>query len=937
MSVLKKIIKNKLIGIIISAIFINITCIANSPNKESETYSISGKVMSASTQKAISFSVVTLNNYSINTICNNEGYFEINNIPKGKHTIIIQSLGYIPKKEEIIVDKNITGLLYYLKRNSFKIEEINIMANKIKGDKVKVDESAIEYIQPISLEDVMLLVPGSTYSNKNITKFSKNTSRQAGSDNNSSLGVGYVADGAPISNDGMRSQMIGLTENTIDRRYDYEIKDRTGMNQGVDKRYISTDHIGSVEFNKGISSAKYGNISSGLIKLNSKKGVSPLRLRLKNDLKSTLVYIGKGTKLADDYGSLHLGVDFLNSVNDPREEYDKFSRVTGQAYYKNQTKISGKKLDVDIKISETFAVNKMKKDELADLYNESYKGDYSRTSLLLKTKLELNSKLINSIEFIQSAEYTFDKVTRHMLVVNSGPLSTPIAKQEGEHEGEYLPGMYYSDFYVENKPMYLFSQLNMNTRFNISKKINTNIDYGLEYKNSKNYGNGAIMKNYLRPPYPSDNSYMRPRPNYEIPAISIAAGYIQTKLLYSVNNDNIIKLSAGGRVTKMFNLSKNYKLSKRWIGEPRINLSYTSKFKDENLKLSLRIGYGHENKLPTMDYLYPEKIYKDFFVLNAYTNNIKYRHLIAYTKIFETNNYNLIENRNKKFEVGGDIELGKLIVSATIFYEKTTSGFSYSEYFTPVSYTRYSNRKTNEILNRRYEKTDYWAENYNVFPNMPKVTNNKYTKKRGIEYRVVFPMINKITTKIEINGAYYSTDYGSTDPVSYYPDVTISNKPYPYVGIYNTNPYNQFKKLNTNIWLNTHVSKFRLIFTNFFQILWINSEQFFDDKDPYPKYYFGANGKLIETNDAVKQKINDDNVYLRHLKRFITPLEYEIEKKPISVLWNIKATKEFGKYFKISFFADNIIDINPTYKGGNKKTRREWENPFFGFEIIFSL
>ena len=60
---------------------------------------------------------------------------------------------------------------------------------------------------------------------------------------------------------------------------------------------------------------------------------------------------------------------------------DKFSRFTAQAYYNNQFKFGDYRLDLDAKLNQTISMNKMKKDELTYEYNETYKADYSKTSL----------------------------------------------------------------------------------------------------------------------------------------------------------------------------------------------------------------------------------------------------------------------------------------------------------------------------------------------------------------------------------------------------------------------------------------------------------------------------------------------------------------------------------------------------------------------------
>lgn len=895
---------------------------------------LSGTVVSAADNQPASFAVIGIEKLNLHTVCDIDGHFSLTKVPSGEHILAISCLGFSPKQYRIKVQKNVYVTIK-LAVSSVSLPELEVMARRTKHDKVVVDEAAIEYIQPTSLADVLLLLPGNVYQENNMSGFSRISSRQVGSDANTSLGMAIMADGAPESTDGMRSQMVGVTQNSAGRG-DAEIQARSGMNQGSDMRYLSTDHIQSVEFTRGISSARYGNLSSGMIQVKSKHGVTPLRIRAKADLKNKLVYAGKGFKLSDKAGTLHVGADFLHSMADVREEMDKFSRFTAQAYYKNQLKWDDVKLDLDAKLSQTVSINKMKTDELTQEYEETYKSDYSKTALMLKGNLSTGSNWLDKLEFLLSSDVVFDKISRHKMVLSSsGPMNVPLAKEEGEHEGIYLPTRYYSDFYIDNIPVNLFTQLNATSRFQLAKPLSLNLMYGLEYRRTKNKGDGAVIKDETRPPFPYDNSYMRPRPNWQIPALSVGAAYLQADWLYSFNDDTMLKLSAGGRFTSMFNLEDDYYLSGKVLAEPRINASFSF---GNKVKHSFRAGFGLENKLPTLDYLYPEKLYKDFYMMNAYNNNPAYRHLITYTNIYDIANKDLHANQNRKFEVGYDLVVGGFDLSLTGFYEKSSSGYEYFTMYNPVTYDLYNKVKPGvDVTNHIPQKEDYIKERYSKFATSSRVMNSRKIVKKGIEYRVIFPQIEPLYTRIELNGAYYKTNYGSSLHEYYYPGVQIAGRPYPYVGIYDNDPQNEYRRLNTNIWMNTHIPRFKLIFTNFIQLVWINSDQYKDNHQKYPYQYMDNQGKMYQVGQTEIDKMNSDDMLFRAMKRTIYPIEYARNDKPVSLLWNIKATKEFNKYAKMSFFVNGILDIHPKYMTGGMRTDRDWSDPYFGVELFLNF
>ena len=903
------------------------------------TYNISGTIKTD--DGFAGFATVAIEDLNIAALADDNGRFTLRRVPIGMHKILFQRMGLVDKLLTVNITDHDVNLSVEMETATFKIADVEVMARRHKADKLEIGETAIEYIQPISIADIFVLLPGNIHADNAMTGFNMNSNRQVGTDQNTSLGMGVTADGVPQTSDGVRVQMVGITQNSYSGSGDSQVKERTGINAGTDMRYISTDHIQSVEVNRGISSPKYGNISAGQIQVKSKYGVSPLRVRAKIDLKNKLFYAGKGFSLGERAGNLHIGADYLYACDDIREEMEKFTRITAQAYYNNKINIDlDKSIDIDFKLAQTISVNKMKKDELTYEYNETYKADYKKSDLMLKAKFNINQNWIENIELVTSLNRVSDIIDRHYCVITGNPKSMPLSYEEGEHEGYYLPTMYYSDFYIENIPLNFYTQLNINSRFELVKKLNLNLEYGADFSSTKNQGEGAVIENEKLPPFPSDNSYMRPRKNYDIPAIEVGAAYLQATFTFKPTDYQTAKLDIGYRFSEMFNLENGYALNNKVLYEPRINASYTI---GNNFKHTIRAGFGIENKLPTMDYLYPEKIYKDFWVLNAYTNNPNNRHLITYTKIFDATNKDIRENRNRKLEIGYDFDYKGFEISITAFYEKSTSGFEYFKFYQPVTYPYFTILKDSvDISNRRPEKEDYVKQTFSEFAKYTQVMNSEKVVKRGLEYRIVSPKIKAIETNVEVNGAYYYTVYGSSLPNYFYPNSRVGQNMYPYVGIYDLDAQTKKTRFNTNLWLNTHIPKFGMIFTNFFQFIWSQTTQYTDKyegiykKTPYA--YIDFNGETHQITPELEAKINSsDEIEWFQLRRQSTTLEYAKEKKPIYMLWNIKATKEFNNT-KLSFFVNGIFDVHPQYVSSTSaQTKREWTNPFFGMELIFNL
>ena len=902
------------------------------PNK---TIVFEGQVKNKKTGKGIGFAALMIDELSQGIACNAGGHFRLPHIKPGRYKVEISCLNYIPTTVDIVLD-NDTSVVFWLQEQSYTLSGVEVMATfrPSKGSNAIIGQTALEYIQPVSIADVFLLLPGNVIGGNSMHQFNLTTSRQVGSDKNTSLGMGLIADGIPITNDATRSQLYGVSgDDNVDRT----VYRRGAINAGIDMRNISTDHIESIEIIRGISSAQDGNLSSGAIHINSRKGVTPWRIRAKADPLNKLIYVGKGFKLSDKAGSLHIGIDGLSSTPDVRERLESFVRATMQANYTNQIlTFDDKPLDISIKWSGTSSINSVKSDELVEENDEYYISNYFRTMLSATGKWQLNMPLISSIELTGSADITRDVLDRHKMVLSSmGPMSMPISTEPGEHEGIFLPVKYYSDYKIENIPLYFFARINLNSIFYTGKKLNHNIIYGAEIKSNKNIGTGAIV-DPQRPPYPGNNTFIRPRPNYTIPAIVNGAVYLEDKATLEVSRKAKADIRFGVRATHMFNLPSDYVLSHKLLIEPRLQAGFTIKSHTEGgvpVSNTFRIGYGEENKLPTLDMLYPDKLYRDFVVLNAYYQQPDRDHLIVNTYIHNPINPLLTENKNRKIEIGWDFVYNGFEASISGFSEESKGGFSYFSEYYPIGFMRYVNLK-HTVVSGRPTKDDYNEEYYRDFSIFPTVHNSEKTIKRGLEYRIKTPMIKAISTNVELNGAYYLTVYTQGIPVMYRPDVKELGQKYPYVGIYDGDTYIYRSRFNTNIWVNTHIKKFGIIFTNFVQIVWFSTVRNGNEEDVLPSKYIDLDGNIHEVDKAA---LATTDGILRYLRRERSELYYRTTTKPVSIFMNLKASKEFGKNVKLSFFINNLIDINPYYKAADKTTEREWAIPFFGAELTVNL
>ena len=878
--------------------------------------------------KPLSFATMFIAELGTGVSTDLEGKFRFTGTKGTEYTLNVSYLNHVDKEVKVKAGSP-EPLVIVLEEQSYELAEVVVMADykKNQGSTAVINQQALEHIQPTSVADVLSLIPGGLFRESSATGFNRISLRQSGSDDNTSLGMAVVMDGIPQDNDGFRASIPGLSTD--------EYSDRLGMNRGIDLKTLSTDHIRKIEIVKGISSAKLGNLSSGVIQTTSKIGITPAQLRMKVDPLTKLIYLGKGFRISPKMGYLHTGIDYTSVYDDRRDPMSKYSRLTGQVTYNNSVDVGDKTLFLFFKLSEVYTLNQAKEDELTQDYNESFRNKYSRTGASFKAQMYDLGKIVDNVEFIASADYTYDLIDRNRLVQTGTPLPSPLATEEGESEGIYLPSTYYSPFQIENKPLSLLTQLNAESLFE-TRSFRHKVIYGLSWKRTKNYGEG-VMVDMTRPPYPGNNEYVRPVPNRSIPALSVGAAYAEEQLKHS-NRWFDFELNAGVRFTQMFNLDTKYTELRKLQVEPRINAALSFNIDlagGKSLRNMFRFGFGQENKLPTLDYIYPDRVYKDMIVLNAYTKqDDPFNHLITYTKIYDVTNNSLRPNRNTKYEAGWDVEYEGYSLSLTFFKEHSDRGFESVAEYSPVRYTRYVDPIDGQpIVGRRPEKEDYVADPYATFVDMDIVRNSMKVEKKGLEYLLRFPKIIPLSTTVEINGAYYDTRYSSGAPLQYHPAFRDDDRPQPYVGIYRRQDITRQRIFNTNLWFNTNIPRYKMIFTTFFQFIWLNEEMRING-DEYPSAYFDTDGRMHTVDDRILQSIKDGLTVWRHYHIYKEDFS---ETLPVSLTVNFKVTKEFSRMIRASFFVNNILDINPLYKNRYNQNVRVWQKSFFGAEMTFSF
>ena len=848
------------------------------------------------------------------------------NIPKNNYARLrVSYIGY----KTLVTAPSKDGR-YQLQAEISKLGEVVVTAQESHGltSSSVIQKHAMEHLQPSSFTDILELLPGGRAQNPVLTAPNTISLREAASSGGnyatSSLGTSFVMDGAPISTNANMQYLSGA--------WDTQATSRDFTNAGVDMRSISTDEIQSVEVVRGIPSVEYGDLTSGLVKIERKKGGRDLSFRLKADMGSKLFYAAKGLEWKEHRLSLNFAVDYLDAKADPRNRLENYKRVTLSARLNKQWESEIYRLGLTTNVDYTGSFDNDKEDpDLNFQAEDSYKSQYNRTALMSALNLKMKRQTwLKSANVTLSAAYEHDLIERTRLVQLQRMQIAATTREEGESDAVILPYKYTAHHSADGKPLNLF--LKVNARLQVPSRVLSNsLLVGADWNLDKNYGDGQVFDPAL-PLYPGMSA--RQRKLSDIPANQTLSFYAEENLKIPLVGSSL-ELVAGLRAAQMLGLPADYAMHGTVYIDPRVNVGWTfPKFSIGGMPSFVRVstGWGMHTKNPTMEQLFPDKVYMDLVQLNYYHDNPDYRRINLMTYIRDTHNPALEPARNKKWEVSTDINVGGHRLSVTYFRENMTSGFRTQSSYGPYTYKRYDTSGVDaatltappDLAMLSYvEKQELLG--YGIY------TNGSQTLKQGVEYTLETKRFPVVLTRLTVNGAYFRTTYRNSLTETYRPSQVLDGEQIQYVGLYKDDGGNVYERMNTNFTLDTDVPKLKLGFSVSAQFLWFTTQQR-NEISNYPDQYIAPDGTIHDWQDG-----DENDTYLRWLVRRNSSELFEKQRVPMSMNLNFKVTKKLlNDRLNVAMFCNKIWDYTPDYES-NGVTIRRYVTAYFGLEMNVKL
>ncbi len=820
----------------------------------SQQYTIKGHLIGSKDRKPIEFATISLPDNQLWAITNEKGEFALKNVPSGKNLLTAYCLGYVKTTFEVDVHADISGLTLTLQEDNLTLNEVVVTARQKTSDlttSYTLDRTTLDHAQILNITDIESLLPGGkSRSDLNLASSADRFSLRS----TSSGEKGNPSFGTAVEIDGVRLQNNASPDET----------------RGVDTRNISSVNIESVEVITGIPSVEYGDLTSGVVKINTRKGRSPLIVDLATKPNTKQVALSKGFALGPKAGILNLSAEHTKSVSDlasPHTSYDRNNLSLLYSTVFNNAANNPLTLTFGISGNVGGFDSKADPDQFADTYVK--KRDNAIRSHFNLNWL-LNKSWITNLELIGSVSYS-DKLSKMNTNKNSSSSQAAIHSTE---EGYFIAtkyeensdapiiltpaGYWYQLAYHDSKPVNYSAKLKADWVRKFGTIVNKLL-IGSEFNGSGNNGRGTYYDDMRYAPTWREYQYK------DIPYMNNLALYAEDRISVPVNDISTLELTGGLRSDITFIKDSEYGT----VGNvsPRFNAKYTFWKNSDRLfrDLGIYAGWGKSVKLPSFEVLYPSPSYSDKLAFAPGTladGTTFYAYYTIPSKAIY--NPNLKWQSSNQFEIGleADIKGTKILISA--FRNKIYNPYTATTVYTPYTYKLTDQKALDGSLipsaDRIYtidqsmgivtvsDKNGVLSDEQlvyserNTFKSNTMYTNGSPVERKGIDWAVDFAQIPALRTTFRLDGNFYYYKGIDETTIAWMPSSAqnmADGNPYKYVGYYVGNSSTSIspssatstasitsspssggasvangslsRQVNTNLTITTHIPKIRLI------------------------------------------------------------------------------------------------------------------------------
>ena len=801
---------------------------------------ISGIVTDEDSKQPVEFASLLLKDNGQWAITGSDGRFTIKSVPTGKAVLTIQCLGYATRTITLNITKDIPRLQIQLKQESLKLDEVTVTAKRKRDEATtsySIDRTTLDNQQVLNVSDIAALLPGGRTVNPSLMADARLALRSGDQEKgNASFGTAIEVDGIRMDNNAA-----------------------VGETAGASTRTISASNIESVEVVTGIPSVEYGDLSNGVVKVNTRKGKSPFIIEGKINQNTRQIALNKGFNLGGRRGVLNTSLEHARSFSDAASPHTAYQRNILSLHYMNIFCQSTTPLTLNAGLSgniggynsEADPDNEL--DDYAKVRDNAFRANAELNWLL-------NKRWLTNLNLRGSLAYNDRKATNYSHASSASTQPYIHTMEEGyfiaQPYDESAPapiilgptGYWHVKQFVDSKPLNWSLRLKgeLNHRFGT---VQGHALAGIEYTGSRNNGQGTYYEDLRYAPTWRSYCYD------DLPTMHNLALYAEEKLSIATSKLATLELTAGLRNDITLIGGSDYGTVSSL--SPRVNARYVfwrNQRKRVVNQLMVHAGWGKSVKLPSFQVLYPSPTYADRLAF-ASTSSSDNKSYYAYHTFPSKAMYNpdLRWQYTHQTDLGIEMNIRGTQVSLSAFHHRTYQPYMARDIFTPISY-KYTPPSSLNSIAIEPEHRQFTIDRQtgivsvsdatgrqtggqlayierNTYAVTSQYINATPVSRYGLEWIIDFAQIKALRTSLRLDGNYY--DYKGIDDVLF-ADIPLGvnstmtgNKLYQYVGYYRGSSVTSTgysasaavsngsisRQANLNATLTTHVPKIRLIVT----------------------------------------------------------------------------------------------------------------------------
>jgi len=860
-------------------------------------------------------------------VADDEGYFTFPKLRPGNYTLLARMLGYQTTKFRVNVPStDVAGEkpTFHLSPMSIELEGVMVTARESTlGSISQLDGYAIQHTQPVSLADVLQLVPGQLAENPELGTAAQFTLRQApagaAAQRMNALGTALIMDGAPVSNNANLQTNTNILNNAAGSLPPFS----SVAGRGPDLRSVPADLIESVEIIRGIPSARHGDLSSGAVLVNTRVGAYRPRMLVRTNPTVRQLSFGGGKKLGNG-DAVNAELDLTTALTDPRNDLEQFTRANLQLGWAD--KLAGMKLNHRLTLFTTLdETREAPEDDMARRSNFHRDRGFRFNS---QGRWKSESSFFSDLQYIFSLAYQHqesffqEQITRDIFPVTD-------AMSDTTRPGEFGRSSYLNQTRVDGKPLNAY--LRLEAGHYLPDWLGSHrVVWGAEWRHDSNSGEGRIF-DPRTPPRQNYSMGDRPRSYAAIPAMNQLGLYFSDRWGLQIGERSL--LVEWGFRADLMPRSAQPELPGRgtewmFVPAPRINAALSL-----GGDWQARAGYGIMAKMPTLSYLYPNPVFFDLVNFNYFAPDPAERLVVLTTRQIVPDTSPLRPYQSRKWEAGLDYrpDQGGWDFSLSLFHEQMNDAYQTLRQILPIPNPKFEAVAFPEgeppVLSPEPVSVDTFMAAFDLPKNNLAITN------QGFDFTLQTPQIEAIRTAFNLTGALLHTRSRQTVPFVDANRAVFSNQFSGRVPVFPAGQGLESMRLNTSLRLIHHIPALKFIVSGLVQTIWLEQNRQFGLTES-PEAFIGRDGQRVTIPE---NEIND--ALLQELGRTINPASLEWQQRPPMWLFNIRLTKEWEARRGFAFYVNNLMNSRPLFSSNISgfQVARNQPEFFFGAEVYYRL